>query len=84
MKSKDYVFTEREGELVFVGDFDGYYNDCDDPGSNRVLGDGFYYEKSRARMLETLGRLEPVTILEVGCGLAIPPIELLVPVMAMR
>ena len=70
MKSKDYVFTEREGELVFVGDFDGYYNDCDDPWEQSGVGGmASYYEKSRARMLETLGRLEPVTILEVGCGL---------------
>ena len=38
-------------------------------GAIGCWGDGFLLRESRARMLETLGRLEPVTILEVGCGL---------------
>ena len=70
MKSKDYVFTERHGELAFVGDFDGYYNDCDDPWEQSGAGGmASYYEHSRSRLLRALREMQPSRILEVGCGL---------------
>ena len=70
MKSKDFVFTERDGELFFVGDFDGYYNNCDDPWEQSGVGEmASYYARSRSRMLQQLRNIGLNKILDVGCGL---------------
>ncbi|MCX9156181.1 class I SAM-dependent methyltransferase [Niveibacterium sp. 24ML] len=69
-KSKSYIFKERDGELAFVGDFDGYYRDSDDPWEQSANAQmGRYYQLSRARLL-TLAATSPNLgrILEVGCG----------------
>lgn len=69
-KSKNYIFTERKGELAFVGDFDGYYRDSDDPWEQSANAQmGRYYQLSRERLL-TLASSSPNIgrILEVGCG----------------
>lgn len=69
-KSKDYIFHEIGGELVFVGDFEGYYQESSDPwGQSATREMGRYYRLSRQRLVEFVeccpNRGE---ILEVGCG----------------
>ncbi|MDO8674953.1 MAG: class I SAM-dependent methyltransferase [Candidatus Omnitrophota bacterium] len=74
--SKEYVFKKVKGDqLAFVGDFDVFYKNEDDPwgqkGSDVRLNE--YYQYSRRNLLETLRTFTSsktkVGILEVGCGL---------------
>ena len=50
--SKEYVFKKNNGALELVGDFDGLYNDLDNPwgqdGSDDRLGN--YYKFSQNRL----------------------------------
>ena len=69
----EHVFKETpDGQLEFVGDFEGLYRDNDDPwgqkGQGRRLTE--YYFSSRQKIVERLATLHPdPAILEVGCGL---------------
>lgn len=74
--SKDYVFKEENGEINFVGDFEGFYKSADDPWGQRGDDDRLreYYAFSRLNLLNTIKSLldsekEAMDILEVGCGL---------------
>ena len=70
--SKEYVFKKNNGALELVGDFDGLYNDLDNPwgqdGSDDRLGN--YYKFSQNNILNHLLNITNSNImLEVGCGL---------------
>jgi len=69
--SKDYIFKNNDGKLVFVGNFEGLYCDQEDPwhqsGRDGEIKD--YYVNSRKRLESLLKISEPESILEVGCGL---------------
>ena len=70
--SKEYVFKKNNGALELVGDFDGLYNDLDNPwgqdGSDDRLGN--YYKFSQNNILKHLLNITNSKImLEVGCGL---------------
>ena len=74
--SKEYIFKKVKGDqLAFVGDFEGFYKNEDDPwgqkGGDARLNE--YYQYSRHHLLETLRTLTSpkvkTDILEVGCGL---------------
>ena len=74
--SKDYVFKRgKDDQLAFVGDFEGFYKNENDPWGQRG-GDARlneYYRYSRGNLLAALQMfLDPeakAEILEVGCGL---------------
>ena len=73
--SQDYIFRKKNKALQFVGDFEGFYKDVNDPwgqkGTDRRLK--AYYAYSRSHLVQTLRRLlcssRKTNILEVGCGL---------------
>lgn len=50
--SKDFIFTEDEsGNMLFVGDFDGFYDSDDDPWAQSAKGESsLYYKLSRGRV----------------------------------
>jgi SAM-dependent methyltransferase len=70
----EHVFAERDGELVFVGDFDALYREESDPWGQsatdpRTLMD--YYFSSRRTLHQSLQSHFPFgqyRALEVGCG----------------
>jgi 2-polyprenyl-3-methyl-5-hydroxy-6-metoxy-1,4-benzoquinol methylase len=69
----EHVFTERDGKLEFVGDFDALYREEDDPwGQSSGKGDlSYYYLNSRHHLCSEINRLTrgyPVHGLEIGCG----------------
>lgn len=75
MKDSEFVFKEVDGQLRFVGDFDGLYKVNADPwhqsGSGTAVPDAdyaAYYAFSRKRIVEVLKHLAPQSALEVGCG----------------
>ena len=70
-RSKDYIFTEKDGRLEFVGNFDGYYRDHADPwGQSATEEMSGYYRRARERLLAIIGQCPyHSSILEVGCGL---------------
>lgn len=70
--SKDYVFTKKNERLEFVGDFDGLYENDENPwgqnGSDKRLGE--YYQYSRNNILKSLKEFSKhKEMLEIGCGL---------------
>lgn len=68
--SKDYIFSQnKDGDLIFEGRFDEYYQDDLDPWQQSGNGDmkAFYHE-SRNRVCSWFERGD-IDILEVGCGL---------------
>jgi len=73
----DFVFREgQDGELQFVGDFDGLYNSEKDPWASSGEGDveydkyDKYYKFSRGRLVGAIKAIgNRKTVLEVGCGL---------------
>ena len=73
-KDKEYIFQkDKDGRLNFVGDFEGYYKEVNDPweqagGSDRM---GSYYNYSRENLVQMLEGLvtKDSSLLEVGCGL---------------
>jgi len=70
--SKDYVFKENNGDLEFVGDFDGLYSEDDNPWGQNGKDDrlGSYYKFSQKNILNHLkNRVKSKSLLEVGCGL---------------
>jgi len=75
MSTKDeHIFkNDAEGNLVFVGDFEGLYKAEEDPWQQREAQDNNYREYywfSRLNMLNVLSRIAANgSVLEVGCGL---------------
>ncbi len=68
----DYVFKEVDGNLEFVGDFNGLYKNDSDPWDQSATTDQeitYYYKSSRKRLIEQLNVISPTSILEIGCGL---------------
>tara|TARA_Y100001963_G_scaffold63871_2_gene88997 strand:- start:4582 stop:5268 length:687 start_codon:yes stop_codon:yes gene_type:complete len=68
----DYVFKEVDGNLEFVGDFNGLYKNDSDPWDQSATTDQeitCYYKSSRKRLIEQLNVISPTSILEIGCGL---------------
>jgi SAM-dependent methyltransferase len=73
-RSLDYVFRENlEGDLEFVGDFDGLYLSDPDPWDQSGEGERMvdYYKNSRRLLNQSLARINPKNVLEVGCGLGV-------------
>ena len=73
-RSSDYVFTENpRGELEFVGDFDGLYASDPDPWDQSGEGERMadYYKDSRRLLNQSLADINPINVLEVGCGLGV-------------
>lgn len=73
--SKEFIFKEnREGQLKFIGDFDGLYASDSDPWSqsaDSVDGNDYrkYYNFSRTRLSNEITNIEnKKDLLEVGCG----------------
>ena len=72
--SKEFIFRENsEGELQFIGDFDGLYTSDSDPwgqSSNSADGSDYskYYNFSRTRLGEEITNFKKQDLLEVGCG----------------
>lgn len=71
MKSKNYVFNEVNGKLEFVGKFDEFYQDIDDPWGQSATGEmAEYYQSSRKTLLNILHRFGSNSkVAEIGCGL---------------
>ena len=74
--SKDYVFKEENSKMHFVGDFEGFYKNIDDPWGQEGMDSRLneYYTFSRSNLLNTIKSLvnseeKSIDILEVGCGL---------------
>lgn len=71
--SKDYIFTEnKNGELIFRGNFEDYYKDVNDPWGQSALGEDdmdSYYRLSRMRVKQRVKDAQAKTVLEIGCGL---------------
>ena len=65
-KSCGYVFKETEAGLEYVGDFEGLYQNVDDPWGQ--LYDDYFIRRSFS-IIEALKALQPRTVLDVGCGL---------------
>lgn len=63
--SKDYVFKEIDGQLKYIGDFDGLYRDVEDPWGQNTLEE---YKQRRLFIINSLVGLNPKSILDVGCG----------------
>lgn len=70
-KSKDFVFKEINNKLIFVGDFEGFYQATSDPWDQSAQSSmSDYYKASRERLCALLKPLNSVeSVIEVGCGL---------------
>jgi len=69
--SDEFIFkTAIDGKLEFVGDFDAYYKNEDDPWGQSGLEPRMreYYKTSRARTRALLVTASPQLVLVVGCG----------------
>jgi SAM-dependent methyltransferase len=69
--SDKFIFKENtDGVLEFVGDFDRYYKNNEDPWgqSGQVPRMKDYYKKSRDRSRRLLETTNTKTLLVVGCG----------------
>jgi len=68
----NHIFREMpHGKLEFVGNFEALYQSEQDPWSQSGSGRDMspYYAWSRARLIEQLKVINPISVLEVGCGL---------------
>lgn len=70
--SKDYIFTKKDQDLKFIGDFDGLYENEINPwgqdGKDERLGK--YYTYSRNNIVEKINNYKKYkNMLEIGCGL---------------
>lgn len=72
-KSAEYIFKRnKQGELEFVGDFNGYYQSDSDPWQQKAAqGDmASYYQFSRQNLAKFLTKYQAEDrLFEVGCGL---------------
>ena len=69
---RDFVFKEQpSGNLQFIGDFEGLYQNVFDPWEQSAnKGDmSNYYDRSRKRLLENISPKKNSQILEIGSGL---------------
>lgn len=69
--SKDYIFKIINGRLTFIGNFDEYYKNENDPwnqsGEDERLKN--YYKYSRKKIIDNIKNLKNINdILEIGCG----------------
>lgn len=73
MTGKDHVFKRgQDGSLSFVGDFEGLYQDVEDPWSQSVSDErmGAYYHVARERLISVIRSEEHLEgVIELGCGL---------------
>ncbi|MBL4710092.1 MAG: class I SAM-dependent methyltransferase [Flavobacteriales bacterium] len=73
-RSKDYIFKKNNNVLELVGDFEGFYQNNNDPWDQNSKDSDMssYYEFSRKRLIQSIKSLKNVkTIVEIGCGLGI-------------
>ena len=72
-QKNDYMFREKEdGTLDFIGDFESFYLSDPDPWGQSATPDGEmskYYRHSRDRLSSQLERINPPSLVEIGCGL---------------
>jgi SAM-dependent methyltransferase len=73
-RSNEYIFKNNKNVLELVGDFEGYYQDNEDPwdqvSTDSDISD--YYKFSRERLITYLKLLDTSkSIMDVGCGLGI-------------
>jgi len=64
--SKDYVFKDVNGQLKYIGNFNGLYRDVEDPWSQKGSQ---LHKPNRLSLIKQLEKLQPKSILDVGCGL---------------
>ena len=71
----NYVFEkDKDGKLIFIGDFDGLYKDEDDPWLQSCKDENEmskYYNFSRNNLINLIEKYDLNNILEVGCGLGV-------------
>ena len=71
----NYIFSKNnKGELKFIGDFEAFYNENNDPWGQSSCTDinyKNYYDYSRNKINKVIKSLNKMngSILEVGCGL---------------
>ena len=74
-RSKNYIFRKDDnGELLFQGDFEGYYQNNSDPWDQNSTDSDMseYYKVSRLKLLKVIkGIISNQNILEIGCGLGL-------------
>ena len=63
--SKDYIFKEINGQLKYIGDFERLYKNLDDPWGQITLD---HYKQRRLFVIKSLIKLNPNSVLDVGCG----------------
>ncbi|EKP0261915.1 class I SAM-dependent methyltransferase [Aeromonas sobria] len=70
-KSGSYIFKEIDDKLVFIGDFERFYQEDNDPWGQSASSEmSRYYQLSRQRLMSILSIIkEKSMIVEVGCGL---------------
>lgn len=71
-KSGDFIFKRNpDNQLIFVGDFDGYYRSENDPwGQSASSSMKRYYDRSRERLMSLISKIDRKDhIMEIGCGL---------------
>jgi len=64
--SKDYVFKEVDGQIKYIGNFEGLYHYVEDPWSQKGSQ---HHKPNRLKLIKHLERLQPKSILDIGCGL---------------
>ena len=69
--SMDYIFKNVGENLEFIGDFESLYKNFQDPWeqSGKTGKISPYYKHSRKRLTDKLISINPVSLIEVGCGL---------------
>jgi hypothetical protein len=74
-RSKSYIFEkEEDGTLSLVGNFEGYYQDNEDPWEQESNSSDMaeYYAFSRDRLVKCINSLDQKQdIMEIGCGLGV-------------
>ncbi|MGU5646342.1 class I SAM-dependent methyltransferase [Aeromonas caviae] len=70
-KSGNHIFKEVDNKLIFIGDFDGFYQEDNDPWGQSASSDmSRYYQLSRQRLIHIISTIkEKSMIVEIGCGL---------------
>ena len=70
-KSGSYIFKEVDNKLIFIGDFDGFYKQDNDPWGQSASSEmSRYYQLSRQRLVHIISTIKDKSmIVEIGCGL---------------
>lgn len=69
---KNFIFNEKNGKLEFIGDFESFYQNNDDPWGQSGKSSSLmkYYASSRKKLLQQISSLpNNKDICELGCGL---------------